>query len=514
MDRQRPIERVKGTLDLLPESYAQHVAVREQLSRLFASYGYRGVEPPILEHAELHLRKSGGGIISKLYTFQDFARRRLCLRPELTASVVRVYVNALRHAPLPVRLQYCGPAFRYEQPQRGRHRQFTHIGVELLGAAGPAADAEIIALACKGLQALGLRRLTVRLGHVGVMLALLTNLRLSERARSFFIESMENLGKPHLGIESIKQALHDLEIIPAGAAPAEPHNDILRPLLEARPEEAAALIERLLAMMNVQPRQSRDARQVAARLLGKMRHEEHQAQVQRAVDFLAELALIKGQPPEVFTDIGKLLEKFALPQQPLEDLQRLVETLRAYEVPEEQLSIDLSFGRGIQYYTGVIFEIQHEALGREDELCGGGRYDDLVAVLGGDEAVPACGFSFGLERLLLALEAEELPLARSEGPDLLVIPIGRAVGGEAARLAELLRGSGLRVELEIKERTLKSSLSYANKSGVPFACIVGEDELRAATVRLRNMRTREERSEPLAELGRLAATILAARQAG
>ncbi len=139
--RNTPVEKVRGMLDLLPEARQVQQAVAASLETHIAAYGYSAIELPIVEHTELYLRKIGQETAGKLYAFRH-RNRDLCLRPELTASVMRAYVAHYQNASLPLRLAYHGPVFRYEAPGRGRYRQFTEVGVELDGAAAPAADAE------------------------------------------------------------------------------------------------------------------------------------------------------------------------------------------------------------------------------------------------------------------------------------------------------------------------------------------------------------------------------------
>src|SRR5204863_1415825 len=121
----------------------------------------------------------GEEFVERMYAFTSY-NRRICLRPEFTASVMRSYVRRLGGQPLPLRLHYAGPVFRYEKPQRLRYRQFTQAGVELIGAAGPAADAEILSLACQATEAAGVSDWTAVIGHIGVVSELLDSLALSE----------------------------------------------------------------------------------------------------------------------------------------------------------------------------------------------------------------------------------------------------------------------------------------------------------------------------------------------
>src|SRR5919197_5384465 len=152
-----PIQRVRGTADVLPPDDARLRVLETQLRAGFERFGYEGIRTPVLEPLELFLRKSGDEIVARMYSFSHW-NRRLCLRPELTASVMRAFVDELQGHALPLRLHYAGPSFRYERPSRGRSRQFTQVGVELIGAAGAAADAEVLYLACAGLEAVGIRR--------------------------------------------------------------------------------------------------------------------------------------------------------------------------------------------------------------------------------------------------------------------------------------------------------------------------------------------------------------------
>ena len=144
--------------DALPGDDARLRALTSILRDHFERFGYRGIDTPVLENLDLFLRKSGEEIAARMYSFTHW-NRKLCLRPELTASVMRAYVGHLRDRPLPVRVHYAGPTFRYEKPQRGRYRQFTQVGIECIGASGPAADAEVLAAACGALERAGPGRL-------------------------------------------------------------------------------------------------------------------------------------------------------------------------------------------------------------------------------------------------------------------------------------------------------------------------------------------------------------------
>ncbi len=165
------IQRPKGTSDILPDQVEKWHYIENVLRQICREYGYDEIRTPIFEHTELFQRGVGEttDIVEKeMYTFRDKAERSITLRPEGTASVCRAYAeNKLYANPLPVKLYYLGPMFRYEKPQAGRFRQFNQFGIEVFGSTNPAVDAEVITLAMDFYERLGLNGLEVHLNSVG-----------------------------------------------------------------------------------------------------------------------------------------------------------------------------------------------------------------------------------------------------------------------------------------------------------------------------------------------------------
>jgi histidyl-tRNA synthetase len=180
--------------DALPPDDARLRGLAHRLRDHFERFGYRGIDTPILENLDLFLRKSGEEIAARMYSFTHW-NRKLCLRPELTASVMRAYVNQMRDRPLPVRVHYAGPTFRYEKPQRGRYRQFTQVGIECIGGDGPSADAEVLAAACGAIEQVGLKGSRLVVGHLGVVLQLLEQLGIDEHGQNLILGNMEALAR-------------------------------------------------------------------------------------------------------------------------------------------------------------------------------------------------------------------------------------------------------------------------------------------------------------------------------
>jgi histidyl-tRNA synthetase len=182
----------KGTHDLLPPTSEKFAAVESAARRIFGSYGYGEIRTPIFESTDLFARSVGEttDIVHKeMYTFTDRKGRSLTLRPENTAGVVRALVErGIQDIPKPIRLWYAGPQFRYEQPQAGRFREFRQIGVELLGVAGPAGDAEVLSMLFRFLRELGFTDLIATLNCIP-----------RGSARDAFSQALQDHVRPHAG---------------------------------------------------------------------------------------------------------------------------------------------------------------------------------------------------------------------------------------------------------------------------------------------------------------------------
>src|SRR5437899_5485309 len=170
MPRTEPIKAVRGVRDILPEERALWRVAERAAARVARRFGYREIQTPVIEHAELIERvgEDTDAVAKELYRFEDRGGRQLALRPEATAGVVRAYFEGgLNQGPQPARLYLIGPMFRYDRPQKGRYRQFFQFDVEAIGGASPALDVEVIELARAWLIEVGLDKLTLELNTIG-----------------------------------------------------------------------------------------------------------------------------------------------------------------------------------------------------------------------------------------------------------------------------------------------------------------------------------------------------------
>ena len=388
----------RGTRDILAPDSARLRALVAAFATEAELAGYGQVVSPMFEQIEVFRRVGEAtDIVSKeMYRFTDPGDRELALRPELTASVARAFVQ--HRPPVPWKAWYEGPQFRYEKPQAGRFRQFNQVGVELFGSEDPQADVEVIALAWRFCTGLGLRQLRLEVNSLG------------DRAdRAAYLEALASYFGGRAG------ELSELGRATLGRNP-------LRLLDSGRPEDQAVVA-------------------------GAPVIDDH----------------LSAAASEHFGAVLAGLDALGIP---FERNTRLV--------------------RGLDYYRRTAFELGSGALdGAQDAVGGGGRYDGLVADLGGPET-PGVGFALGVDRLLLACDAEECFPAPPQAADVFVVDV--TGGRQATLLAEELRRVGVRVERAFDGRSMKAQMRAADRSGARWALLVGEDELAGGVVSLRAMR--------------------------
>src|SRR2546423_2205026 len=203
------VERLRGMHDILPEAYQHRRWLTDSLSTLLAQAGYVTVDTPMLEHSDLFLTSFGQELWQNLYTFR-LHHRDLCLRPEYTASICRLYLDHYQQHPLPLRFQYAGPIFRYETPGRNRYRQHTQLGIELFGGHTAPADAEILQLACDILNELHIGNYRLELGHIGVASGFINRLHLDDHAARLLLGLMEQISRSEAGERAAKERLEAL----------------------------------------------------------------------------------------------------------------------------------------------------------------------------------------------------------------------------------------------------------------------------------------------------------------
>lgn len=402
----------RGTKDILPDTVGDWNYVEGEIRELCRRFGYSEIRTPIFEHTELFQRGIGEGtdvVDKEMYTFTDRGERSITLRPENTASAVRAYLqNKLYAQSNLVKLFYIGSMFRYDRPQAGRMREFHQFGVEALGEANPAVDAEVILLAMNLLEGLGLKDLELSINSVGC-----------PKCRSKYRTMLQ---------------------------------DFFRDKLEDLCEDCRSRFER-------SPLRILDCK--------KDSDKPYMADAPKITDCLCE------ECADHFAKLKELLTSAGI-----------------------SFTHDSRLVRGLDYYTKTAFEIKYPPLGAQSAVAGGGRYDGLIEEMGGNPT-PAVGFATGLERLLLALESQNLLPEKNRSVDAYVVALGETAQAEGFKLLNSLRQQGLSAAMDFAGRSMKAQMKQANKLGAKYSVILGEDEIAEGVVMLRSMEDSSQEKVPM-----------------
>ncbi|WP_313693838.1 histidine--tRNA ligase [Halorarum halobium] len=420
-------ERLKGFRDFYAPEMAARREVIDTIEDVARRYGFREIDTPRLERAEMWTDKSGDDIVDELYAFEDHGGRHVTLAPELTPTVARMYAAKAQELSKPVKWVSTRPFWRYEQVQQGRFREFHQTNVDVFGSAEPEADAEVLAVAADALTGLGLtpEDFEFRVSHRDILGSLLRSFdaQVDVTAAIRAVDKSEKVDEDeYLGL------LYD-----AGLS-----------------YDQAREFDSLL-----------DVRDPAT------------------LDELTEFA------PDA------------------EGLADAVENLRAVLAAAEDFGVgehcDLSLrtARGLDYYTGAVFECFDSTGEVSRSVFGGGRYDDLIEEFGG-QPTPAVGVAPGHAPLALLLErAGVLPDAELS-TDYYVLGVGDT-RDVAARVARDLRAGGNVVESDVAGRSFGAQMGYADSVNAETVVIVGEQDLADGNVTVKDMGSGEQTTAPVEE---------------
>ena len=413
----------KGIPEYYPPVSRTFEAIRRTLLAAADRAGYGPIELPVFEDTGLFARGVGEStdVVSKeMYTFADRGGRSVTLRPEGTAGVMRAVIeHSLDRGPLPVKLVYAGPFFRYERPQAGRYRQLQQVGVEAIGSDDPALDAEVIAIADEGFRDVGLSQFRLDLTSLGDAVC-----RPAYRERLIaFLDGLD-LDEP----TRERARLNPLRVL-----------DDKRPAMQEQLAGAPLMLDHLCDACR-----------------------EH------------------------FDRVRQVLDALSVP----------------YELNPRMV-------RGLDYYTRTTFEFVHPLLGAQSGMGGGGRYDGLMAELGG-QSLSGIGFGLGVDRTLLAAQAEGLTVGHPARCEIFGVPMGPDASLRLATLAGELRRAGYRVDMAYGGRALKTAMKMADASGAALALVLGDREIADGAVVVRDLRSGEQNAYPMGDLVQVVGPLLTA----
>ncbi len=404
------ITKPKGTYDIYGDTAKYYNYINDTFKTVCEYYNYEYIRTPIFEESELFHRTVGqtSDIVSKeTYDFKDRGNRCLTLRPEGTAGVVRSFIENKMYGDVnqPKKFYYSGTMYRYERPQAGRYRELSQIGVEVLGCASPLIDAEVISLAYRLLEEMGIDNITVKINTLG-------NNFSRENYRSALVHYLE----PHI---------HEL-------------------------------CEDCKKRFTTNPLRILDCK----------------------VD----------KDSDIIKNIPSILDY--LDQESKTRFDQVLEYLTYLDVDYE---VDSNLVRGLDYYNHTVFELVADVdqLGNASTLCGGGRYNGLVANLGGQDT-PGIGFACGIDRLIMVLQELNKDKDITSSLDVYVMAISEEEKLTAIRLVQDLRWCEIKTEMDTLNRGLKAQFKQADRLKARLLVLLNSKDLQKGLITVKDNLTKEE----------------------
>ncbi len=447
-----------GVMELLPRDQIAFQQMLDTIRRTFERFGFLPVETPVMELSEVLLTKSGGETERQVYFVQSTGALEksssggadrmpeLALRFDLTVPLARYVAEHEHELAFPFRRYQMQRVYRGERAQRGRFREFYQCDIDVIGkdTLSIRHDAEIPAVIHAVFQALAIGDFTIQLNHRKLL-------------RGFF-EGLD-IG----GGERQIAVLREIDKL------GKRGEDAVRTTLAGEGFGlGAGVIARLMAFSQV-------------------RSHDH-------ADALAKLDTLGTGTPLFDEGVAELRE--------------VLQQLRAMGVPESRYAINLSIARGLDYYTGLVYETALDAHPQIGSICSGGRYDDLASHYT-KSRLPGVGISIGLTRLFFQLREAGVIAAADSSVDALVRLMEDRDLEHALALSQQLRAAGLNVETQLEPRKLARQLQYADRAGIRFVVIRGGDEAARGMVAVKDLR-RGEQFEIVE--GDLARTLLVERE--
>jgi len=432
---------LRGFKDYLPQEMFLRRHIVETLQEVFESYGFEPLATPALERESV-LLGYGDEASKQIYRFEDPDGVRVGLRYDLTVPLCR-FVLSHPDLVLPFRRYQVQLVWRYDKPDPGRFREFLQFDIDTVGASSVAADGETIAAMSEALRRLGVP-FRIRFSNRKILNGLIRYVGVAEELAHPVFRVIDKLEK--IGFERVLKQLGGGYVDDSGAR------------IEGLGLETAQIgkIERFLEVGG-------------------------------------------GEREEVIAALAELLGGIAEAEEGIEELREVSGVLNALGVGDEEAVVDPTIARGLDYYTGVVYEAQVVGGERYGSVMGGGRYDGLIRALGGED-LPATGASVGVDRLAFVVEALGLWRRRRTVSDVLITIMMPNKLAEYMRLADELRQSGLCVEVYMgRSRAIGKQLRYADRKGVRFVVIVGEDEWSRGVVSVKDLRIGEEAAEKIKE---------------
>jgi histidyl-tRNA synthetase len=432
---------LKGFLDILPEEALTRRAVVTVIESVFHKYGFVPLETPALEHLDTLLGTGGEEVNKELLQLESPEGEPVALRFDQTVPFARLMAQYPDKLKAPFRRCAIGPVWRADKPGQWRLRQFTQVDVDIAGAVSLGADAEVVAVVCEIMEALGAGDYAVLINNRKLIDALLEGCGITKESRGkHVLRVIDKLAK--VGEHNVRLELAEGRVDDSGDPIPGVHLD-------------ADTIDKILSFIAVTGHTRQDI-----------------------------VAKVEAALPDSENTQAAIAE-----------MRELDECLTVLGVSEEHAPFAPSLARGLDYYTGPVFEITIPGAGEIGSVGGGGRYDGLVERFM-NRPIRCTGMAFGLERLIGALSHLGVAPQPETAVDALVVIMGKVPAREPLQVATELREAGIRTEVYFgKTKNMKRQLSHADHYGIPVAVILGEDEVANGVVSIKDLHAGKQQRE-------------------
>ncbi len=523
----------RGMRDILPEQMVRRQYVMDVVRDVFEEFGYEPLQTPALELEETLAGKYGPEaerlIYSATYGGKD---EGLMLRYDLSVPLARV-VAMHPNLPKPFKRYHLAPVWRADRPQRGRWREFYQCDVDTVGSTSMLADAETIAVIYAVLHRLGFREFQIHINNRKLLIGLGEFAGVPASLLKELYQSVDKL--PKIGVEGVRQ-----ELLAAGLP--DPVRDAIRKVARlylqgkvgldtlaerlagetlpghdgpaAFPADLAALVagplRDILAAVppgSVEPDRLQDtAGELISGVTPALRayYGGTLALIPEAVVAgLLPLLDLQGDNRAMLAELRAQLAAYPTAVEGIDELEAILRYLEALGVPERHVRLDVSMARGLEYYTGSIYETVVEEA-NVGSVTGGGRFDNLIGMFA-ERSLPAVGMSIGIERLIAVMEDQGMfpPSVGRTTVQVLVTAFAPELLEPAIAFAAQLRAAGLRVQSYFDPIALREQVGYANTKGIPVIAIIGPDEAAQDRVTVRNLLTKQQQTVARAEAAAL-----------
>lgn len=429
-----------GFMELLPDEQILFNEMKEKIQKSYEKFGFLPLDTPIIESADVLLAKAGGETEKQIYKFKK-GENDLALRFDLTVPLAKYVTEYYQNLSFPFRRYQIGKVYRGEKAQKGRYREFYQCDIDIIGdeTLDIINDAELPAVIYSTFRTLGFENFTIKINNRKILNGLFEGIGQKDKS----VEILRIIDK----IDKIGEQAVRKEIAELGVDEKIVNTIIDFIKIDGSADEKIEKLEKMdLYSANIVENDNQNA------------------------ENMTNATFTKG----------------------VNELKEVVENIRLFGVPDKNFTVDLTIARGLDYYTGTVYETFLNDYREIGSVCSGGRYENLAENYT-DKKLPGVGVSIGLTRLFYKLN--ELNLIKADKKsisDILIVPMteNKKVPLE---LATNLRNLGINTEIYLNNKKIKAKMKYADKLAIPYVIVIGDDEIANNTVKVKKMETGEEK---------------------